>query len=303
MDELGNLLREAREARGLSLSEAQESTRINSEFLQALEEGRYHRLPSQVHVRGYLKNYAKYLHLDPQPLLDRYELDRSDFTAEPVDRDEEVGLDEPLRSREDRVFFDPVNMEVSGSIRQESSPYLRIIIIFALIVTLGLIGYRGYLILAGDDNGAANISAAIEDIVSDVAANGEDGDAIATPTTDITQIPGAGDTITSTNRNAAIQLPTPTATRPTLPATMETIQLRLEITERTWMQVTIDGEIVFQGIARKGDEPYEWEAQDSATLLTGNAIGIFVTINDVPLGRLGARGEVADETWTTTSTG
>ena len=78
--------------------------------------------------------------------------------------------------------------------------------------------------------------------------------------------------------------------------------MRLEVTERSWMQVTIDDEIVFQGIARNGDDPYEWEAQDSATLLTGNGIGIFVTINDIPLGRLGGRGEVVEETWTTTAT-
>ena len=66
------------------------------------------------------------------------------------------------------------------------------------------------------------------------------------------------------------------------------------------MRVTIDGDIVFEGIARNGDEPYRWEAEQEATLLTGNAIGIFVTINDIQLGKLGGRGEVVEETWTTT---
>ena len=105
--------------------------------------------------------------------------------------------------------------------------------------------------------------------------------------------------ITSTGRNV-VDIPTATPTRPSLPATFDVIRLRLDITERTWMRVTIDDEVVFEGMARKGDDPYQWEAQKGVTLLTGNASGIYVTINDIELGKLGGRGEVVEETWNTT---
>ncbi|NET69455.1 MAG: helix-turn-helix domain-containing protein [Moorea sp. SIO1G6] len=55
MNELGHILREAREARGLSLAEVESETRINSRFLAALEEGEYQALPTPVHVRGFLR--------------------------------------------------------------------------------------------------------------------------------------------------------------------------------------------------------------------------------------------------------
>ena len=126
---------------------------------------------------------------------------------------------------------------------------------------------------------------------------------IPTPTLTPTPLPEAGAVITSTSRNDPVSLPTLTPTRPSLPETMETIRLRLDVTERTWMQVTIDGEVVCEGLGRQGDEPYEWEAQESAHLLAGNGIGLFVTVNDVELGKLGGRGEVLDETWTTTGEG
>jgi len=67
------------------------------------------------------------------------------------------------------------------------------------------------------------------------------------------------------------------------------------------MEVTIDGDVVFSGIAKKGDPPYEWEAQDEAILNTGNADGVVVTINDILLGRLGGQGENVKETWQTTN--
>jgi hypothetical protein len=79
---------------------------------------------------------------------------------------------------------------------------------------------------------------------------------------------------------------------------MEQIALKLEITERTWLEATIDDEVQFSGIARAGDA-FEWTAEEEAKLLTGNAIGIFVTVNDIPLGRFGDRGQNKEESWRT----
>ena len=302
MDELGTLLREAREARGVTLAEAQEATKINSRYLEALEEGQYDLLPSEVHVRGYLRNYARYLRLDPKPLLDRYELNRDSRRLAPAapEVDEDLSALGPLDAPEEQIFFDPVNVDVGGGARKDSGSGLRIIIIVALLISITIVALRFVPMLLGNGDGGEAIASGIEEAVSGITS-GEDPAPVATA--DQAIIPGAADVVTSTSRNVEMILPTPTATRPTLPATMETIQMRLDITERTWMRVTIDGEVVFEGLARNGDEPYIWEALQEAQLLTGNAIGIFVTINEVPLGKLGGRGEVVDETWTTTQSG
>ena len=302
MDELGTLLREAREAKGVTLADVQEATRINSRYIEALEEGQYDILPSEVHVRGYLRNYARYLGLDPKPLLDRYELNRSDRRPEPPPQpaDEDLEALGPLDAPEEQVFFDPVNVDIGGGARSGSGSGLRIIIILALLISITIVALRFVPMLTGNGDGNEALTDSIEEVVSGIT-NGEEP--TPAPMTDQAAISGTNDVITSTSRNAGIVLPTPTATRPSLPATLETIQMRLDVTERTWMRVTIDGEVVFEGLARKGDEPYVWEALQEAQLLTGNAIGIFVTINDVPLGKLGDRGEVVDETWTTTQSG
>jgi hypothetical protein len=301
VDELGTLLREAREARAVTLAEAQEATKINSRFLEALEDGRYDALPSEVHVRGYLRNYARYLRLDPNPLLDRYAMNREGRRPAPPEREpgEDLSALGPLDAPQEQVFFDPVNVDIGGGRRSDTGSGLRLIIILALILSIAIVAIRFVPMLTGGD-GSEDLASGIQDMVSGLANEQQEA---AEATADLAAVATPGTVITSTSRNAGIVLPTPTATRPTLPATMETIQMRLDITERTWMRVTIDGEVVFEGLARKGDEPYVWEALQEAHLLTGNAIGIFVTINDVPLGKLGGRGEVVDETWTTTLSG
>lgn len=299
MDELGTLLREARESQGLTLADAQEETRISRSFLEALEEGHYDALPTQVHTRGYLRNYARFLKLDPDPILERYELNKGQQATPAAGLSNgDIGPDTPIPTREDQPFFDPVNVNLSNSSGGGSGSLQRWIIIIALLVTIGLIASRLVPLLRGEDGGSEALTTGLQEAVSNITAGGADE---ATPSPDASLIPGAGDVVTSTNRNAAVQLPTATATRPSLPATLEEIALRLDITERTWMRVTVDGEIVYEGLAKKGDEPYLWTAENDATLLTGNATGIFVTVNDVPLGKLGGRAEVVEETWETTS--
>ncbi len=64
MRELGQQLREAREAKGLSLKKIQEETRISLSFIQAMEEGDMDQLPHPVYAKSFLQNYAKYLGLD-----------------------------------------------------------------------------------------------------------------------------------------------------------------------------------------------------------------------------------------------
>lgn len=71
--EIGSLLRQAREQRGLSLADVEEQTKIRSKYLEALENENFDKLPGQVYVRGFLKTYARFLDLDANDLLARYD--------------------------------------------------------------------------------------------------------------------------------------------------------------------------------------------------------------------------------------
>jgi len=61
MKDIGNFLRERREARGISLIEAEKDLRIRKKYLQALEEGNIDIIPGKTYLIGYLRNYSKYL--------------------------------------------------------------------------------------------------------------------------------------------------------------------------------------------------------------------------------------------------
>jgi cytoskeleton protein RodZ len=305
IDELGHILREARETKGLTLREVQEKTRISSRFLEALEMGDYDRLPTPTHVRGFLRNYARFLGLDPDPLLERYELgqaQRPKRRQQPaiVDTTQPIGpaLEAPP---DNHPFFDPVNVEVDTAYQRDSGggseSILRLVIILALIGLLYLAGQRFLPLITGQGDGTEALTEGITEAIQNITNRDE-----ATPEPTATEEAGASSVILPTGRNdSGSGEPPPTVTRPPLPATMETIDLEIIILERTWMEVTIDGNVLYTGIARPTDPPYEWTANDEVRINTGNAIGVSVTINNVPLGILGGRGENKEEVWQTTN--
>lgn len=73
MFEIGNTLREARLRAGLDLQECAERTKIRGKYLRALESEEFDVLPSPTYVRGFLRNYAEFLGLDWQLVLDEHE--------------------------------------------------------------------------------------------------------------------------------------------------------------------------------------------------------------------------------------
>ena len=66
---IGQQLRQARETRQLSLEQVAQETHIRARYIQALEDGDFAAMPSDVQARGFLRAYASYLGLDSGTLL------------------------------------------------------------------------------------------------------------------------------------------------------------------------------------------------------------------------------------------
>ena len=69
--DIGAMLRERREALGVTLAETEAATRIRQKYLAALESDEWHLLPGEVVGRGFLRNYAAYLGLEPTEVIAR----------------------------------------------------------------------------------------------------------------------------------------------------------------------------------------------------------------------------------------
>ena len=88
MNTIGDVLRAAREAQGRSIEDASRATRIRGEYLVALEEEQFAAIGGDVFAKGFMSSYARYLGLDPTPMLERYrrEIDTTGYDARLLDR-------------------------------------------------------------------------------------------------------------------------------------------------------------------------------------------------------------------------
>jgi cytoskeletal protein RodZ len=72
MSTLGEVLKEARQEKKLSLEELQEMTKIQKRYLLAIEQGKYEQLPGKFYARAFIKNYAEAVGLHHQQLFEEY---------------------------------------------------------------------------------------------------------------------------------------------------------------------------------------------------------------------------------------
>lgn len=75
MSELGSRLKQAREAKGLSLDDLQTLTKIQKRYLQGIEEGNYSMMPGKFYVRAFIKQYAEAVGIDHEELFENYKAD------------------------------------------------------------------------------------------------------------------------------------------------------------------------------------------------------------------------------------
>ena len=94
MSEFGEIFKNARERRDISLEEISQATKINVKFLLAIEEERFEVLP-EPYIRAFIKTYATTIGIDVQEMLKRYEMIVTEYSSiPPLELQEEPVLSE-----------------------------------------------------------------------------------------------------------------------------------------------------------------------------------------------------------------
>ncbi|WP_017380893.1 helix-turn-helix domain-containing protein [Paenisporosarcina sp. TG-14] len=96
MTELGTSLKEARLAKGYSLEDLQEMTKIQKRYLSGIEEGNYSMMPGSFYIRAFIKQYADAVGLNSDELLESYKQELPSSSSEEM---RQTMTSAPTRSR------------------------------------------------------------------------------------------------------------------------------------------------------------------------------------------------------------
>ncbi|MGQ9631796.1 MAG: helix-turn-helix domain-containing protein [bacterium] len=76
MESIGVKLRTEREAKGYSLKDVSAETKISVRYLQALEDDDYDAIPGEAYVKAFMRSYARFLGIESDELVQKYEYSR-----------------------------------------------------------------------------------------------------------------------------------------------------------------------------------------------------------------------------------
>ncbi|MEA2327105.1 MAG: hypothetical protein QOE68_2064 [Thermoanaerobaculia bacterium] len=254
----GEELRREREIRGISLKEIADSTKISKRFLDAIERNDHKTLPAPVFTRGFVREYARYLGLNADEMVNRY-----NFAAVGDDRIEQSAhlerLTTPQAPPPERKKAPPKGIPPAYA-RVDRNVYILLIVVIALAgVSYWALKHRRET-RANEERLAAETKVAPAPVAPPPAP---------VPTSS-------------------------TSTQPPVTAPAKLI-LSLEITQTSWITLDADGERLINEELRRGFHRTV-EAKDGFRFKTiGNAAGVTMTLNDLPVPSLGHDGQVLHE--------
>ncbi|MFP4343788.1 MAG: helix-turn-helix domain-containing protein [Anaerolineales bacterium] len=261
---LGLWLRRSREARNMTLDEAEQALRIRRRYLQALEMGDYTALPGPIQARGFLRNYARLLGLPVEEALARYE---AEVEGRPLQPRRQPVREAQARQWADRPSqFPPPPTEEEELAAARSGSQVSTTLMFALLglaVFFGLVALGAFVYLQLQGRNPEPVPAAT--------------------------LPAVEEPVVETPAQAEGPV--------FVPAIDGTINVRLEPREHVWVRLVADETVVFQGVAGPG-EVVQAGAEERILVETGNGGGFRLFVNGEDWGLLGAQGEVVRRSWT-----
>jgi len=238
MKDIGNFLKERREAKGISLIEVEKDLKIRKKYLQALEEGNIDAIPGKTYLVGYLRNYSRYLGIDEenikQIIQTYHDLEKKTDDLEKT-KEKNIYLKTKDRSIfEKKKFFFPIKYVYLTS--------------FVLIIFIGL------LLLSRSLKEAQDFPVPSPEIGTETGINIEEkANDISTLAEELIESEAEAIIAEYSTQDSVLAEKLPV--------------LKLIASDKTWVKILSEDEIIFEGILFEGEE-FFWETEQVLEIIT-----------------------------------
>jgi cytoskeleton protein RodZ len=249
--QLGTMLRTAREDKGVSLAQAEAATMIRRSYLQALEDDEHALLPGAVYTKGFLRNYAVYLGLDPSHVLSVYHREY------------------PENNSQDVVA--PAAIKPRGTSQLVTGGTVATILLVVVVAVFATYVYRQVQSFRQAQPSAA--AAAL----------------VPTPTS-IPPTPTVGPAASATAAAVAAASPTPELLLTPTP-NPNGAEVTAKVSQDAWFSIEIDGQRSFEGVVKAGqtqtwkgkDDVFVWtgNAGGVSIVFNGRDLGTLGSVGEV----------------------
>ena len=270
LSSLGLYLQSVRKEQGRAVDDVATQIFIRPALLQALEAGNGDELPEPVFIQGFIRRYGDALGLDGQEISGQFEATPVSVLPDPAAA-AQGGMDGVVSKRAQNELKVVAPAEPRRS--SQGTAYSGAGLFVGGLVLLAIAGGGLWAWLGqGGDRPSLNL-ARPDDATESVEPEADAAADEAEPT------------------------PTSIESEPVAPVTVT-----VSLTGDSWLQVTADGEEVYEGILRSGSEE-TWTAESELVISSGNAGAVQLSYNGTDQVPMGEPGTVEERTFTPDDTG
>lgn len=272
MESLGQALKSAREAKGLTLEEVAKMTKISERYLSQIEQDLYEELPSLTYVKGFVKLYAQTVGFDVASAVEMFQKLTVKETKQVLVLEGEKLNTPDYAQIVLKILKTGWDFLIKHVKRVQPKVWMGMggAVLFIMILM--------QIFKAGPPK---EVSLSNEPVVQTERPSN----------TALIQPGKVQNTIAPIHEQplvAATQAPVLVSNQPG-----DGLVLEGDVKDTVWLRVHCDQQLVFEGILKKGAHE-TWQAKQSFKLRVGNADVIKFTLNGKELGRIGTPGKIKD---------
>lgn len=312
LSQIGAYLQDIRHEQSLSIEQVATKTMIQGRLLRAIEAGNLDGLPEAIYVRGFIKRYAEFLGLNGNEVARSFPLYPDTGNLEPTWQNSDV-----------------------AQLRQTHLYLAYVALITVAVIGLGAVLTR---LNNGDrpnpnstvveapapDASESSSPQATEDSTENVASESgsdqpeessaveqkpeaavasdtEGSDAASTAASENENPANEGDSLSVVLQPSVIEddLLAPTFN---LNLQDKPVQVELELKDRSWLRVIVDGKQDFEGVLPEGTQR-TWAGESTVVVRAGNAGGVLASLNGSEAEPMGNPGAVSERSFSSESIG
>jgi cytoskeleton protein RodZ len=293
---IGTYLNQVRQEQARSLEEIAAKTYIPLRLLKAIELGQEQPLPEPVFVQGFIRRYADSLGLDGMELAQKFPVQATPLPTVTSPSAEARSREARSRAVAEPSYVSSTEDQVSRPVQSQRStaaylPYLAA----AALLALGGIGLAVVRSISSRSPSQPDSALVLPKQPSpSMPAAPSVSPSFISPS--IVASPSISPAVPST---ASPRSPSPSSLSSPSPgpsaATNAPVSVEMQLTDRAWVQVTVDGVVKAEAVLPKGTRQ-SWSGRQQITVVSGNAGAVSVAANGGTAKIMGAPGAVTELT-------
>ena len=243
MSSVGEILKNTREAKGITIEQVAEATSIRVLYLEAIENEQFNLVPGEVYLKGFIRNYANYIGLNGPAMVEKYkeQVEANKKHEHPVQADtNDIKHKQPEQINQRKTKMAKANVSAIKSLLEKYVTKRNIFLLAGIVVFIAAASFISSFFSDSKDSEPAKTKQAAVESVQSESANKSQAASVLKDQSGVYIVKDAA-----------------------------SIEAQVEFSGDCWTEAYADGKEVFMGMMSAG-KTVNWKAEKELQIKVGN---------------------------------